>query len=68
MLKEIREFRNRIYHNEPICFRGNAIDFSKAMEVRDDVQTLISWIDPELLKYIEYFNNIDRKIVQAKGM
>lgn len=68
MLKDIREFRNRIYHNEPVCFRGNTIDFTKAKQVRDDVHLLISWIEPEPLSYTEYFNNIDSKIVQANGM
>lgn len=28
-LRKIRLFRNRINHNEPICFYENSIDFSK---------------------------------------
>lgn len=37
MLKDIREFRNRVYHNEPICFKGNNKDFSKAIQIRSDM-------------------------------
>lgn len=68
MLKEIREFRNRIYHNEPICFKGNTIDFTKARQIRDDVHLIIKWIEPELLNYTEYFNNIDKKITSANRL
>ena len=67
-LKNIRGFRNRIYHNEPICFHGNTVDFTKAKEVRDDVCLLISWIDPELLSYFNYFDNIEQNIAQADGL
>src|SRR5690606_7063571 len=37
MLKEIREFRNRVYHHEPICFKGNSIDFSQAILIRKHI-------------------------------
>ena len=32
-LNRIREFRNRVYHNEPICFNGNNIDFTNAVNI-----------------------------------
>lgn len=61
-LNRIREFRNRIYHNEPICFNGNNIDFSSAENIRDEIFDILIWIDPELASYIEYFNGINSKI------
>lgn len=39
-LNKIRKFRNRIYHNEPICFRGSNIDFSEAEIIIDEVSHL----------------------------
>lgn len=62
MLKEIREFRNRVYHNEPICFKGNDRDFSKAIQIREYIIELTGWIDPKLLKTLKYYDNILKKI------
>jgi hypothetical protein len=67
-LKNIREFRNRIYHNEPICFRGNSVDFSFASQILNDVHDVIGWIDPKLLDYTEYFNNVGDKINLANNL
>lgn len=67
-LKRIREFRNRIYHNEPICFKGSIIDFSTATNIMNDVHDIIQWINPVLLDYTEYFNNINRKIAMAANL
>ncbi|WP_182920681.1 hypothetical protein [Pedobacter planticolens] len=67
-LKNIREFRNRIYHNEPICFRGNSVDFSAATQILSDVHDVIGWIDPNLLGYTEYFNNVNDKINLANTL
>lgn len=61
-LNEIRKFRNRVYHNEPICFDNSHIDFTKAEEVKDDIYKLLSWIDTELSGYVSYFDSIDNKI------
>lgn len=47
-LNNIRKFRNRIYHNEPICFNGGNIDFSNAHHIKDEVYDLLSWIDTDL--------------------
>lgn len=61
-LNNIRLFRNRIYHNEPICFNGNDIDFCNAKIVRQDIYDLLEWIDVDLAKYTATFDNIDKKI------
>lgn len=61
-LTKIREFRNRIYHNEPICFHGNTVDFSNAEIIRDEIFQILNWIDTDLAEYSEYFNGIESKI------
>lgn len=65
-LNRIREFRNRVYHNEPICFEGFNIDFGLAESIRNEVFELLSWIDPDLSKYTEYFDGINSKIQLAE--
>lgn len=68
MLGRIREFRNRIYHNEPICFSGINIDFALALQVLRDIHDLIGWLDPQLRAYTDYFNNIQNKINQSNNL
>ncbi|MEO9476490.1 MAG: hypothetical protein ABJG41_13190 [Cyclobacteriaceae bacterium] len=47
-LNRIREFRNRVYHNEPICFNGSNIDFKEAEDIQDEIFEMLSWIDSDL--------------------
>lgn len=65
-LNIIRIFRNRINHNEPVCFNGNTIDFTKAQEVHQSVLNILSWIDPELVTYISSFDKVNRVINSAQ--
>lgn len=67
-LNRIREFRNRIYHNEPICFRDNLTDFTYAQDIKNEILELLCWIDPDLANYDDYFDAIDIKINIAKNM
>ncbi|WP_299157039.1 hypothetical protein [uncultured Christiangramia sp.] len=67
-LNNIREFRNRVYHNEPICFNGNNIDFREAISIKEEIYELFEWIEPDLVDYVEYFNGIEAKINSANGL
>ncbi|MFK7750171.1 MAG: hypothetical protein AB8B65_17400 [Kordia sp.] len=60
-LNNIREFRNRIYHNEPICFTGNIITFSEAITIKNEIYELLEWMDFDLVSYVSYFDSIDVK-------
>lgn len=61
-LNKVREFRNRVYHNEPICFSGNTINFTEAINIKNEIYELLEWIDTDLTDYVDYFNGIDSKI------
>lgn len=67
-LNKIRAFRNRIYHNEPICFNGLSIDFSEAHDIKNEVYVVLNWIDADLTEYVEYFNGIQSKIDSARNV
>lgn len=56
-LDEIRKFRNRVNHCEPICFVGPNIDCTHALKVQTTLLSLIRWIEPDL---IPFFNKIDK--------
>ncbi|MEJ0057831.1 MAG: hypothetical protein WDN75_20600 [Bacteroidota bacterium] len=64
-LDKIRRFRNRINHNEPICFDGNNVDFSRALDVYQSITNILTWIDPEILNFIKDINKVNRSIVNA---
>ena len=64
-LKDIREFRNRIYHNEAICFDNITIDFSHAKRIKSEIYNLLEWMDADLKTYVMQFDNIDSAIAQA---
>lgn len=67
-LIRIREFRNRIYHNEPICFNHATFDFTQAAEVKQDIYELLEWIDIDLPAYVQTYDTIDRRISLANNM
>jgi hypothetical protein len=65
MLKDIREFRNRIYHNEAICFNNINIDFTQAQNIKSDLLDLLDWMDSDLKAYVVQFDEVDSRIASA---
>ncbi len=64
-LNGIREFRNRVYHNEPICFNGNSIDFTSVQNILQDIYEILEWMDSDLKSYVKLFDKIDIEISAA---
>lgn len=62
MLKRIQDLRNRIYHNEPICFLGSSISFLEVRGVRSDIYELLNWIDPAITTYVLSFDRINAEL------
>jgi hypothetical protein len=67
-LDDIRDFRNRVYHNEPICFNAAAINFNDAEDVLVKIHSILDWIDPSLSSYVKQYDNIDSKITIATSI
>lgn len=67
-LNKIRKFRNRIHHNEPICFKGNALNLNATEEVYLAIIELLQWIDPDLLPWITNLDTVKQKISIAKEL
>lgn len=62
-LEEIKDFRNRVNHCEPLCFSGLTIDCSQALKIRADLYRLLNWIDPALPPF---FSKFDRVPIQCQ--
>lgn len=65
-LNKIRLFRNRLYHNEPVCFNGGTINFQKSEDVHNSILNVLSWIDQELVKWIKNIDEVSKQINRAK--
>jgi hypothetical protein len=67
-LDEIKNFRNRVNHCEPICFTGHNIDCSYALDIRSKLYDLVRWIDPNLVPFFESIDNIQSKTNQIMNI
>lgn len=65
-LDKIREFRNRINHNEPVCFKGRNIDFSYVEEIYEAIIEILDWIDPDIVKWVRNIDSVKTRIGSAK--
>lgn len=67
-LTNIRIFRNRINHNEPICFNGAAIDFSKTENIYKAITDIFAWIDTNLISWTTDIDHVTQTISAAKAI
>lgn len=67
-LNDIRNFRNRVKHCEPLCFQGNAINCTEAIQVRTKLYNLVEWINPELVPFLKIVDNTQNKINQIMNI
>lgn len=65
-LTEIRKFRNRINHNEPIVLHRNTIDFTTATNVHASIIEVFGWIDPKLLSWIHELDKVSQTLARCR--
>lgn len=61
-LNEIRKFRNRVNHCEPICFKGANVDCTVILEMRSTLYDLVYWMEPDLVPFLEDLDNVQNKV------
>jgi hypothetical protein len=64
-LDGIRRFRNRINHNEPICFKGTLVDFTEAAEVYQSIINILQWIEVDLPRFFAELDSVNEVISTA---
>ena len=67
-LTKVRQFRNRINHNEPICFVGTTIDTSNTQAVYNSIINLLNWINPELIRWIKDIDKVNSIISKTQNV
>jgi hypothetical protein len=60
-LDDLKSFRNRVSHCEPLCFNGHHIDCSLALGIRTTLYHLLGWMDPQLIPFFERIDNIQSR-------
>lgn len=48
-VQQIRVMRNRISHNEPLCFNDKQYDMAYVNEMYAMIRDFLAWIDPKIL-------------------
>lgn len=68
IIQEIRRFRNRLSHNEPLCFDGKAFDMKYVKEMYVKITDFLSWISPEIMVSLqkESLDNVCDEIAKAE--
>jgi hypothetical protein len=68
-LTTIRQFRNRINHNEPICFdQNNNLDFTAALEVYNSIRNMLTWIDGDLITLVNKLDQVPTTVKKAENI
>ena len=49
MVQQIRDLRNRISHNEPLCFNNKSFDMTYASDMYVMIRDFLNWIDPQIV-------------------
>ncbi len=67
-IQEIRTLRNRVSHNEPLCFSNKAYDMTYAKEMYGKINDFLSWINPDIMVSLksESLDNVCREIGMAE--
>ena len=65
----IRLFRNRINHNEPICFnQHNKVDFTNALAVYSSIKNMLMWIDNDLIAMVDKLDHVKATVRKANNI
>lgn len=58
-LMNIKSFRNRLYHNESICFKGNKLSLEEPKYIYDAIILLLMSLEPKLIEHLSDLDEVD---------
>ena len=68
-LQEIRLFRNRVYHYEPLCFQSDprkTLIFSQLENIHATICELLAWLDPTLPEWLAEVDRVPETLKKLK--
>ena len=68
IIQEIRHLRNRVSHNEPLCFNGKSFDMTYVKEMYSMINDFLHWINPDIMVSLknESMDNVSAEITKAE--
>lgn len=67
IIAQVRELRNRINHNEPICFVNRKCDFSYVKSMYAIISDFLTWIDPEIMPSLREVDKVCKIIEKEEN-
>ena len=67
IIVQVRELRNRINHNEPICFVNRKCDFSYVKNMYVIISDFLTWIDPEIMPSLREVDKVCKIIEKEEN-
>jgi hypothetical protein len=67
-LNQIRQLRNRINHNEPICFSHNTIDFTQTATAHRMMYEILDWIDLDIRRFLKGLDTVPNVLKRAASI
>lgn len=69
-IQEIRTLRNRVSHNEPLCFKDKAFDMAYAKDMYVMISNFLGWISPEIMVSLrnESLDGVSSEIAKAEAI
>lgn len=67
IIVQVRELRNRINHNEPICFVNRKCDFSYVKGMYTIISDFLTWIDPEIMPSLKEVDKVCKIIEKEEN-
>ena len=63
-MQQIRVMRNRISHNEPLCFNGKKFDMTYVNDMYAMITDFLTWINPNIMDSMkkEKLDNVQTEI------
>lgn len=69
-LNEIRRFRNRVAHHEPVCFkpRTSTFDLSQALKIHQYSYEVLEWLDLEIAQWPKDIDTVNYELLRIDAI
>ncbi len=67
IIVQVRELRNRINHNEPICFVNRRCDFSYVKDMYRKICDFLTWINPDIMPSLREVDKVCKIIEKEEN-
>jgi len=67
-LRKIQQYRNRIYHNEPICFANRQVEVTGIQTLYVDLNQIMNWLNADIIQFIHNVETHQNLVNRIKNL